>query len=42
MLAQKIDHFHAPKVGIEILFAFRIEQVPEQGRSGSALGDRFQ
>ena len=42
MLAQEINHLHAPEVGIEILFAIRGEEVSEQGGRGSALRDRFQ
>ena len=42
MLIQKINHFHAPKISIQIFLAFRLEQVFQQQRRVRALGNRFQ
>src|ERR1041385_6759992 len=43
MLDQEIDHFHAPKIRVEILLAFRLEQFAQERRAvDSPLGNCFQ
>ncbi len=42
MLDQEIDDPHAPEIGVEFLFAFRIEQLVEERRGGRPLGDGAQ
>ena len=42
MFDEKIDHFHAPEIRLEILFAVRSEKIMQRWRSVGALGDRLQ
>ena len=42
MLDEKINHFHAPEIRLEILFAVRSQKITQRRRSVGALGDGLQ
>src|SRR5580765_799170 len=42
MVNEKIDHFHAPEILLEILFAVRSEKITQRRRSIGALGNGLQ
>src|SRR4030095_4572458 len=42
VLDEKSNHFHAPEIRLEILFAVRSQKITQRRRSVGALGDRLQ
>ena len=42
MFNQEIDHFHSPKITVEVFLSLRIEQLGEQRRRVRAFRDHFQ
>jgi hypothetical protein len=42
MLDEKINHFHAPEIRLEILLAVRSQKITQRRRSVGALCDRLQ